>query len=183
MKIILFLVLTYFSFVFSYTCKCKYNNKPFEYCCYDEIKEAEIISSDNNKNLAFLYDLIIKTELFFKNVKIERSSEYAEIEKLINNMVYTQRELVGFEKPIYERVKDSKLLTSDEKVKLQILRLSKNLYFEFLDDYGKRDNHLQGLIDLWEVVNKDKILVDLHRRQLVNMIEKKIKELEIEEEL
>src|SRR5437016_515398 len=89
MKIILFLVLTYFSLVFSYTCKCKYNNNPFEYCCYDEIKEAEIISSNNNKNLAFLYDLIIKTELFFKNVKIEQSSEYAEIEKLINNIVYS----------------------------------------------------------------------------------------------
>src|SRR5437868_1577332 len=35
----------------------------------------------------------------------------------------------------------------------------------------------------FKIVNKDKILVDLHRRQLVNIIEKKIKDLEMEEEL
>ena len=76
------------SFVFLYTCKYKYNNQLFEYCCYDEIVETEIVSSDNNKNLAFLYDLITKTEMFFKNIKIEQLSEYARIEKVINTLPY-----------------------------------------------------------------------------------------------
>ncbi|CAG8688194.1 11024_t:CDS:1, partial [Scutellospora calospora] len=92
------------------------------YCCYDEIIETKIVSSDNDKNLAFLYDLMIKTEIFFKNTKIIRSSEYSEIEKLINNAIYSNRKIVDIEREIYNRIIDSNSLNNDEKIKLQSLR-------------------------------------------------------------
>ncbi|CAG8575663.1 3176_t:CDS:2, partial [Scutellospora calospora] len=73
-----------------------------------------------------------------------------EIEKLINNAIYSNREIVEIEREIYNRIIDSNLLNSDEKIKLQSLRVSKKIYFEFVDDYGKVDRYLQGLIDLRE---------------------------------
>ncbi|CAG8445460.1 6587_t:CDS:2 [Scutellospora calospora] len=70
----------------------------------------------------------------------------------------------------------------NEKIKLQSLRVSKKIYFEFVDDYGKVDRYLQGLIDLREEVNKHKFLVVLHKTQLFNLIDNKIKELKMEED-
>src|SRR5207237_1196454 len=97
--------------------------------------------------------------------------------------IYINRELVEFDKLLYNGIKDSKLLSNDEKIKLQTLRFSKNMYFGFLDDYGKTENNLQGLIDLRKEINSEKVLDNKHKTQLINRIEIKIRDLEMEEEL
>src|SRR5438309_1038244 len=96
-------------------------------------------------NIANFKELVIDKE---KNVKEERLTEYKKIENMINNMIYPDRESVEIDKLFYNSIKDSKLLSNEEKIKLQALRFSKNMYFEFLDDYEKVDTYLQGLIDL-----------------------------------
>ena len=102
---------------------------------------------------------------------------------MINNVMYSDKESVEIDKLFYNSIKDLKLLSNEEKIKLQALRFSKNIYFRFLDDYGKVDTYLQGLIDLQKEIDGEKALDNIHRTQLINIIEKKKQDLEMEEEL
>jgi hypothetical protein len=176
-------MLIYINFVFSYICKCKYNNKPFEYCCYEEIKEIQDISSLNNdRNLAFLYNLILITKIFVKDPEPVPNlvSDYAEIEKSINNIIYNVKELLELDGQIHNRIINSKLLNVDEKLKLQNLRISKKGYFDYIDEYGKISDNLQNMLLLRKNIESDRVLVDLHKNQIFEILDRRINVLQRE---
>jgi hypothetical protein len=183
-KIILLYIFIYVNFVFSYICKCKYNDNPFEYCCYEEVKEVQYFSSLNNdKNLAFLYNLILITN-FIKDPEAEPEpnpkSDYEEIEKSINGIIYNVKELLELNGQIHNRIIDSKLLNVDEKLKLQNLRISKKGYFDYIDEYGKVSDNLQDILLLRKNIESDRVLVDLHKNQILEILDRRINILQRE---
>lgn len=181
-KVILFFFLTYFQLVFSYTCKCSYNDKPFEYCCYDEIIEVDVVSSsDNMRNLEFLYNLIAQTEMFLSDSYLDNFKEYEEIQRIINSVEYGDRKLLEYEGGIYKRIIDSKNLSTEQKNQLQFLRISKKKYHLHLESYGKINDDLGEFKELFVLVDKDTVLIELHKKQLLALIETRIKDLSMEE--